>query len=379
MARYEIVAYRDELEPGIIELRNLTWHSDPSVPRRFLDWKYRRNPYFERPMITVALHGGRVVGMRGAYGTCWEAEGAARVIIPAADDFAILPAHRNAGLATLIMHSMLEGLAARGFAYVVALSAGRMTTLASLATGWKSAGAMEPVARFGLGRRIAHAFEERLHGTRVLWRLAPRDVPAAYSSEGPFARLDALGRTPGRESGTTLVFERAVRAQAMAALIERIGHDGRIRQVRDAEFLAWRYQKPAREYGFLYLERSDGRLDGFLALGRFPAYQPPMLAFHVIDMEGTTPAVREELLATALRHGRFPAIGAWSAGVSAEDRPLLDRAGFVPVDIASRARGLPCVLVRAVGSTAASEWRIGRRHLADPRDWDMRLLYSMHG
>jgi GNAT superfamily N-acetyltransferase len=378
MTGYEIILYRPDLEPGVVELRNLASIGGPAKSRQFLDWKYRQNPLAGESFLYVALHEGRVVGMRGAYGTCWQADGVDRIVLPAVDDFAVRPEHRNSGVATLIMRAQHDDLRARGYPFMLALSSGRMTTLASLASGWKSAVAMEPVVRFGFRRRIAHELSERLRGTRVLWRLARRNRRVVQSPTGPFERLASLGRTPGRETGTTIVFERVARADAMAALIQRLGYDGRIRHVRDAEFLAWRYQNPWREYGFLYLERAD-RLEGFLALGRFHEYRPPMNPFHVVDWEGVSPGARAELLGVALRHGHFTEIGAWSAAVHSEDRKVLAGTGFVPSELESRARGLPCTLVRAIDSAPASEWKIGNRRLVDDDNWDLRLLYSMHG
>jgi len=378
MAGYEIVPYHPDLEPEVVELRSLASGGGLTMSRQFLDWKYCQNPLASDSFISVALHGGRVVGIRGAYGTCWQADGVDRMVLPAVDDFAIRPEHRNTGVATLIMRAQRDQLEARGYPYLLALSSGRMTTLASLAAGWKSAAPMEPVARFNLRRRVAHELHGRLHGTRLLWRLASRNDPVVQAPAVPFERLGSLGRVAGRKTGTTIVFERSARAEAMAALIQRLGHDGRIRQVRDAKFLAWRYRNPWREYGFLYLECAD-RLEGFLGLGRFHEYRPPMNPFHIVDWEGTSPEARAELLEVALRHGRFPEIGAWSAAVHAEDQEVLAAAGFIPSELESRARGLPSVLVRAIGAASASEWKLGNRHLVDRANWDMRLLYSMHG
>jgi GNAT superfamily N-acetyltransferase len=378
MAAYEIIPYHAGLEPEIVELRNMASGGGPAKSRQFLDWKYNQNPFARDSFLTVAQYEGRVIGMRGAYGTCWEADGVDRVVLPAVDDFAVLPEHRGSGVATLIMRAQHDDLKARGYPFAMALSSGRLTALASLAAGWKSVAAMEPVVRFGPRRRLTRGLYGRLHGVRFLWRLAARNDRVTPSPTEPFARLEALGRIPGRAPGTTIVFERAARADAMAALIQRLGHDGRIRQVRDAEFIAWRYRNPWREYGFLYMERG-GRLDGFLALGRFHEYRQTMTPFHIVDWEGVPPETRAELLAVALRHGRFPEIGAWSAAGHTEDQLVLVRAGFVPWELESRARGLPCVLVRAISSAPAEEWKLGNRRLIDRENWDTRLLYSMHG
>jgi hypothetical protein len=46
----------------------------------------------------------------------------------------------------------------------------------------------------------------------------------------------------------------------MADLVRRLGHDGRLRHVRDERYLAWRYRNPLYEYRFLV--RESDRLEG---------------------------------------------------------------------------------------------------------------------
>ena len=50
----------------------------------------------------------------------------------------------------------------------------------------------------------------------------------------------------------------------MADLVQRLGHDGRLRHVRDAAYLAWRLADPQHEYRFLF--SGSDRLDGYLVL-----------------------------------------------------------------------------------------------------------------
>src|SRR4029077_205405 len=114
----------------------------------YLDWKYHRNPYLDDPLICLALHSGRVVGMCGMFGSRWEiGSPAQRLDVPCADDFGIAPEHRNRGLVAQIMTATVDGVAARGYRYAFGLSAGAVTMMASLATGWRGVGSMRAAQR----------------------------------------------------------------------------------------------------------------------------------------------------------------------------------------------------------------------------------------
>jgi hypothetical protein len=164
----------------------------------------------------------------------------------------------------------------------------------------------------------------------------------------------------------------------MAELSGRVADPAQIRHVRDAALLAWRYRNPIREYRFFYYERR-GALEGYLALGRYPSYRPPMHPFHIADLEASSPQVRAELLESALAWGRFPDLLAWTGTERAENRALLARHGFIPTDLRLRARGLPCVLLRRLGAPSDSEWTLGTTRALDAGHWDIRLIDSMHG
>jgi len=229
MADYEIVPYRPELKEQVVELRRDTYLDDFPESRRYLEWKYERNPYITEPIFYLALYAGRVVGMRGIYGTCWHTgESGEPVVIPCADDFAIARSHRDTGVVGRIMRVALDDLARRGFAFVMNASGGRVTVLSSLAMGWKSIGAMEPVARFTLPRLLWQALGRRTRGKRLVWRLG-RDADKLHVGHpAPFERLDRVGAQNGRESGSRIVVESNPRAGAMAALANRAADPARI-------------------------------------------------------------------------------------------------------------------------------------------------------
>ncbi|HET6348719.1 MAG TPA: GNAT family N-acetyltransferase [Candidatus Krumholzibacteria bacterium] len=375
MSDIEIIRYQPSLHEDLVEFRRRTYESGFPESRAYLEWKYDLNPFIPEPLFYIARDRGRIVGMRGAYGTRWEFGTAGEtVVLPCADDFAVAPEYRSRGVAALIMREALSDLAARGHDFVVNTSGGRLTVLSSLAQGWRSAAAMESLVRLSPVAGARNVMSSRLRGVRGLWRVARIHSNTAISSAAPFARLDRMKRMT--VAGGTIVAERLVRADAMAELVARLPYDGRLRQIRDATYLAWRYRNPIREYRFLYFER-EGRLDGYLALARWVEFQRPTLPFHIVDWEGVDETVRRELLLCALRVARISELGTWGAS---RDMDMLHGAGFVIADPEQRARGLPCVLLKKLrGDTAPEAWTLGGASLLAPQRWDMRLLYSMHG
>jgi hypothetical protein len=182
---------------------------------------------------------------------------------------------------------------------------------------------------------------------------------------GSFASLDRHGtKSTAREGNVTV--ESSARPEAMAALVGSIAADGRVRHVRDADFFRWRFENPTREYRFLYFER-NGVLEGFIALA---GYTRSNLQFNIVDIEARDDSVLAELVESACAWGRFPAIGAWLASQSNAARTRLTRHGFVATDRGLRARGMPCVLLRKIGTGSSA---------IDGAAWDIRLIDSMHG
>ncbi|MDH4037909.1 MAG: GNAT family N-acetyltransferase [Candidatus Krumholzibacteria bacterium] len=375
MSEYQIIAARPEFQEQILELRRSAYETEFADAPEYMAWKYGQNPYIGEPILYLALDaGGNVAGMRGCYGTRWRTAGGP-VVIPCADDFAIARAHRNKGLMTAIMRFALEDLARRGYDYVLNTSGGRVTVLQSLAMGWKSVGAMEPMTRTGWRRRVQDSLRPRVRGRRVLWRLAHVSNELRHGDERVFERLDRSGHTTTR-SGLRIASEKHARAEAMAELAARLPYDGRIRGLHDAAFFAWRCRNPSREYRFVYAER-DGRLEGYLLLARSRSYREPKLPFNVADWEGSDAGLRAELLHHALSRGGAKDIGVWTGTLGSEDRATLKRFGFRPSLLDQQARGMPCVLLKKL--VPGGEWSLGGTPAVDRSHWDVRLIDSMHG
>ena len=373
---YEIVRYEPAFRDQVAELQRHLWGNDVTINAAYLDWKYHQNPYLDDPLICLAVRAGRVVGMRGMFGARWEiGTPAEHVVVPCADDFVIAPEHRNRGLVAQIMNATIDRVAAAGYRYAFSLSAGPVTMMASLATGWRGAGSMRAAQRRGVDGLLVRA-SARVRTLPLLWRYADPLARLQYRLKRPFADLDhEARRAPGPLDARVRV-EPAARVDAMADLVRRLGHDGRIRHVRDQRYLAWRYRNPLYEYRFLF--RGADRLEGYLVLRA--DREDPARGINVVDWEATTPALREELLRAAVDWGNFPELTIWTATVPTDTLAAVSRAGFVPMGVGSRTRSSHTILVRDTRHPRpASDMMLGGRRLLDPAAWDMRMVYSMAG
>jgi len=380
MNAVEIVPFDPSLKDELVEFRRRTYETGFPESRDYLEWKYEQNPYIQGPIYYIARAGGRIIGMRGIYGTCWEHDRALQAtVLPCADDWAVEAEYRNRGVASAIMREAVEDLARRGYEYVINTSGGRITVVASLAAGWRSATALEPVVRRSRNEQMRYKVRTRLRGVRGAWRYIRSNSANIRSSEEPFRRIDQMEPVRGRLPGSMIVASAEPRVDAMAEFVARLPYDGRIRHVRGKRYLTWRYQNPIREHRFLYHER-DGRLDGFLVLARWPDCQLPTLPFHIVDWEGTDSEVRADLLRAAVTTAEFSELGMWTAGLSDASRAVLNEAGFVKTDLDQRERGLPCVLVKKLGRDAPpTSWLFGDGPILDSKRWDMRMIYTMRG
>jgi GNAT superfamily N-acetyltransferase len=373
----EVIRYAPEMRDGIIALQQGLWGSDPIRSAAYFEWKYEKNPLHAEPLIYLARADGRIVGMRGFFGTCWQG-GGETVVGVYADDTVVAPEWRGRGVFQKIMSAALGEVADRGYGLAFNLSAGLETFVASIATGWKSIGSMRPVARVRdggamrrLGRTALRQFPalQRIRPAGGLWRRAAR------WKEWPEA-CGVLECTGGMRRVT---IECAPRPVEMADLIRRIRHDGRIRHVRDAEYLAWRFQNPLQEYRFLFVEGGSG-LDGYLVLQRAAGDVAGRVRVQIVDWEAIRADVREDLIMAAAVLGRNHSLVTWTATLAPEALQALQRAEFVAIEPEATARGYPSVLVRSLRhDQPMASWAIGDRRLIELSNWDLRLIYSMSG
>ena len=343
---YRVVRYTPEHKHAVAAFQTGLWSRNPSRNLQYLEWKYEQNPYAIEGRIYLAFHNDLLVGMRGFYGSRWEAGVPARQMpVLVADDLLLGERHRNRGLVTQIMQAAFEDLRGSGARFVLNLSGGPLTVLNSLAMGWKSFARARPMNRRSV-------------------RLVPTRVKRLFDKErSPFTRFDRAG-----------IGETQPRTEAMARLIQRIGYDGRLRHVRDRSYFDWRFLNPSREYRFLYA--GDEELDGYLVLKREKRAQE----VSIVDLEAVNGRVRAGLLKAAVTAGAFRDLAIWTSTADTQMLEQLAALRFERPDSQPAALGQP-FLIRMIDLDAPeTEWRLeDGRQLLEAGNWDIRMLYSMAG
>jgi GNAT superfamily N-acetyltransferase len=373
---YRLVPYDPAFKEQIAELQRHLWHGGRALNTAYFEWKYEQNPYLGDPLVYLALDGRRVVGMRGMFGSRWEAgRPAESFLVPAADDLVIDPDHRGRGLFAQIMQAAFADLSRLGFQYAVSLSPGPATLASSLASGWQSLGPMHVVRREVPPGPAGRRLRAELARHRLLRRGVRRVARVAGTDRRMFARLDARQRSGARAGWPGVSVSLTPRVEAMAGLVRRLGHDGRLRHVRDQTYLDWRFRNPLHEYRFLYLDGE--RLEGYMVLQRYRLHAGR--GVNIVDWEATELSGRADLLGAAIDWGQFSRLSTWMAAVPPDAAALLQEAGFLPGSEGLLARHLPTILVRAVDGGPASELTAAGQRLRDPRSWDLRMVYTMMG
>ena len=382
---YEIVQYQPNFRKDVVELQKNLWSPDPELNAAYLEWKHERNPYLQPPLIYLVLSGKDVVGMRSMFGVRWEYGVPAKTVSGITpDDLVIAPDHRNRGLLTKIMRAAFDDLEKKGYQYVYSLSAGTITRLSSLAMGWRSAGSMQPQHWHSRPAAFFQRIRKFAGTTRFLWRFADR-LPHRYWGERQH-NLHELCPPEGirpRTIGSRIVVQQEARVGEMAELVSRIGTDGRIRHVRDKEYISWRYRNPLHRYLFLYWIEKE--LEGYLVLQQYVSeFSLSKVRVNIVDWEATSQRVRGGLLRAAIHLSPFADVNIWTATLGNETKNLLKDVGFTPVQEGQEGAGVdqeqPCLLVRSVrADVPEAAWLLGNRRLPDMADWDIRMVYSMQG
>ena len=375
----DIVRYTAADKHAVAHLQTGLWSKDPERNLQYLEWKYENNPFLVEPHIYLALERGEVVGMRGFHGARWEVGQPCRqhdVLV--ADDLLVREDHRNSGLVHQIMQVALADLSARGEDFVFNLGGGAITVLGSLAMGWKSAGALNPIRRRAWSSELRSRIRHGVTFLPLLWRF--ENSPALYSpiDRNAFLNLDGLAGPITSGDGLRITVSRKPRPDSMADLVRRLEKDGRIRHVRDAVYYAWRFQNPLHEYRFFYA--GDDALDGYLVVRRHRGLDAPDPRVRLVDLEVVDESTRRALLEAVARPGLFADLEAWSATLDPLDDRCLQRAGLKSVVQSQALQGHPCILVRPADDARLEEpWHLDGVPLLDLRNWDLRMLYSMAG
>jgi len=375
MDSYRIVPYDADHKALVAQLARHLWSPDLRLNASYLDWKYHRNPYIREPLIYLAYSGDEVVGMRGAFGSKWEAgHPSERFVLPYADDLVVDPSHRVKGLHRRIMEFALDDLRRRGHRYVVNFSASQVTALGSLRMKWRSAGSFKPVLRRTRYRKAIDRLASRINRWPFVWRWSHAIETVCNPPEDRlFDRLDArLSKREGARQSSSLFVEAVPLVQEMTDLVARLPGDQRMRHVRDSDYFAWRYSNPLNTYRFVYA--AGERLEGYLVLRRSRAGIRNRVC--IVEWEAQSDRAREELLAAAVTCGYFPDLYAWTATMPPSAGAMYERYGFEPAHL----RYETSLLVRSLQEDELNKkWMLGGLRLDDVQSWNLRMIDSMQG
>jgi GNAT superfamily N-acetyltransferase len=366
----EFVPYRPEHASAIARLQTHLWSTDPARNAAYFHWKYLENPFVPEPVVWLAMSGERAVAMRGAFGSAWEANRPQEpFIIPCVDDMVVDPEHRNRGLVRPLMQALLDDLGARGYRHAFSLSAAPITLVVSLATGWGAVGSTDPIGRVARSVTITRRLRARAGRIPLVRRFARRLV-----LDGERDGFHHLDRSRRRERRITMT--REPRPEDMAALVKRNGGDGRIRHVRDARYLEWKFRNPLADYRFFYFDEQV--LGGYLVLHRTASDRGDRASVSIVEWEAASTKIRLALLDEALYRGAFASVGTWGATLPNPLRSELGRRGFRTAVPGTLREPGHQILVRCL-DPSNGDLTLNGRPLLDMTQWDLRLLHSMAG
>lgn len=338
----------------------------------YFDWKYLRNPYVAEPLFQLAVSSDRAIGMRGLYGTCWEAgERGRRHVFPAAGDSTILEEHRGEHLYRKLGEILLDDARARGYTHVLNLSASRQTALTALITyGWKGVVPRDVMTTQAPASGDSAMRRHLRHLPDPLRALLRRGAAVTRGPERPpFAELDRPNslKGPAAEQACRLTSS----ASELADVAQRAGGDRRFRLVRDTEFLRWRLSNPRATYRALVSDGGDEGC-GYMIVCKKPNLRPVF----VLDWQGTSEPYREALASYAV--ARLSAVTIWTGTLSSDELATLRAHGFVRLGTSDpterRRKGL---LVRPLADPGTdASWVLDGRRLDVASSWNVQAIGS---
>lgn len=368
-ADVEVLRYEPRYKDQIVALQTRLWSPDTELNRRFFEWRYERNPLDDDPIVLLACRGDRVLGMRGFVRSVWQ-HADRRHVWYCAGDLVVAGDQEGRGLFGLLGEAADREVAARGHQLLFSLSALRVTRLESLAAGWQSVGKMIPISRLSAAARRLDEASRLLGRLPVLWRFAEA-VPSRLRSEKVFALLE-----PGSSicnGDVTIRFAEAPECESMAGLVAATARDERIRHVRDAAYLDWRFRNPLHSYRFVFGYRAD-ELVGYLVLQRGQSAYANARRINIADWAAQSESILRSLLESTIEFSSAPELVVWSATLTSGERQVFADLGFALTDLEDQARGLPCILVRGVESDGQVPSE--SQALLDIRNWDTRMIYT---
>lgn len=399
--KYRIVKYRPEFKKQLLKIQAHLWGENQSLRAAYLDWKYNRNPYVDETYIYVALYGEQVVGMVGVFGVRWIIGHPGRTFPGLCfSDLVILPDHRSQNLFQKLMQFALDDLSGTNYDYVFDLSSAPHVALVLLMQGWRRIYLQSAIRRIDpVASTVQMPENKRKKSWIILAYLQFRSyaskfpilAPAyhklhkrakhqlSFFSEKKYSRFADLDRNAMQIKTNPHVFlSKTSRSRAMAELAARIETDGHIRHVKDEQYFNWRFQNPLSDYRFLFWE--NGRLEGYFVLyTKLGPHNDDAWAY-IVDWEATSIAVWKDLLRALIQWGSFKELFLWSQTLPEDVKTLLKESGFTFIEktgsMYQEVRGENILVKPLCQQEQKTDLVLAGRNLLEPRNWDLRMIYS---
>ncbi|HEY3276457.1 MAG TPA: hypothetical protein VGJ94_07535 [Syntrophorhabdaceae bacterium] len=377
---YDIVMYEPQYKEELLDLMEPLWGTDRNRNSMYLDWKYCRNPYTTTPLIYLTLYQKKIVSVAGFFAARWQAgQRGDEYLCFSGGDAVTKVDHRRQGLHDAMKYRAFEKLKKDAFSFEI-----------SLATNSLSAGSALKWAR-SVGELGIMEWRGGKNGNNNLLRQTVRQLPLLPSlyrfyqsavvrdvhsptqkTSGVFHVLDDNYESIQRFKHLGISVDQKPRPDAMAALVRTSKNEGRIRQVRDEEFYAWRFDNPFSVFRFLFCEK--GGFQGFIVLQQ--SVRDPHTAL-IVDWESTSSEIFSDLLDVVIRWGGLSSIAIWSATLSEETTEILKKKGFHTPDAYGQQDSkvfYPPIAIYPLDS--GSVWSMGSKSVMEITNWDMRPIYS---
>jgi GNAT superfamily N-acetyltransferase len=377
MGSYSFQMYTPDLQRQMSLLQKKLYRSFTWRHTAYMEWKHLRNPYWDEPLIYLALCDNHVVGIRAMFGTCWEAgEADRRIILPCASDAGIAPEYRNSGLFEELTEFAMEDLRSRGFKHVLNLSPTASNYVVSVMTmGWRSIGSSGQMVRqdndrieglSGKSDSFSRTLLQSAQNHQIYMR-TERLLRKVFRRHA-FIRLE--NHMQNNDTAPIYVADRP-NVEGMEQVVRHAEKDGRLRHVRDQEYLSWRFGNPRFVYRFLYWGGREP--EGYMVLQNRPGDR----AVNIVDWEGRTPVILTDLLDTALNMGMFSTVHVWAASRSDSVIQILERRGFVRPGATGNSpdQYQGRFMIKSLAHDGSADGLLG----LDPEkqeNWDIRMIYS---
>ncbi|MFI5821296.1 hypothetical protein ACIA8I_19660 [Streptomyces rishiriensis] len=325
-AEFTLTGFTSDDHAEICALQEGLWAGGPEGNQAYLAWKYRANPYLDGRYTVIArspaADGAELIGMVGAFGSCWERDGR-RFTLPCLTDTIVAAEYRNSSLFHAMVDEVLSRLRRDRVPWLLDFG-DQGTVPAMLVRGWRQVG---------------------VWGQSVLTR-----APGA-GHRGPW---DELPVTRGPRSGLPVTATRAPDLDAMTEVVRAVPADGRVRVARDSAYFGWRASNPLAKYYYLVARSGDGGAEGYLVAHRSGTDDDGgPTPTTVVECEARTFEVYADLVEIAHEFLPGTRVLMWTRDLAEAGAKVLAGLGaeFVePTGRPTRDRPLPGLLLRATGS-----------------------------